>query len=128
MDRREFLVTAGAVAAATAAPLAQPSPRRLLYVAQPGIRNYQQYGGVGVLVYDIDRDHAFVKRIPTWHVAEGAAADKLLKLIPYGRIGDVEDVAALALFMASDLADYMTGTTVYVDGGMTLYPGFEDNG
>jgi len=59
---------------------------------------------------------------------EGAAADKLLKLIPYGRIGDVEDVAALALFMASDLADYMTGTTVYVDGGMTLYPGFEDNG
>lgn len=59
---------------------------------------------------------------------EGEAADKLLKLIPYGRIGDVEDVAALALFMASDLADYMTGTTVYVDGGMTLYPGFEDNG
>jgi glucose 1-dehydrogenase len=60
--------------------------------------------------------------------AAPSVADKLLKLIPYGRIGDVEDVAALALFMASDLADYMTGTTVYVDGGMTLYPGFEDNG
>jgi len=59
---------------------------------------------------------------------DGAAGDKLLKLIPYGRIGDVDDVAPLALFMASDLADYMTGTTVYVDGGMSLYPGFEDNG
>lgn len=59
---------------------------------------------------------------------EGEAGDKLLELIPYGRIGEVEDVANLALFMASDLADYMTGATVYVDGGMTLYPGFEDNG
>lgn len=59
---------------------------------------------------------------------EGEAGKKLLELIPYGRIGEVDDVASLALFMASDLADYMTGTTVYVDGGMSLYPGFEDNG
>jgi len=59
---------------------------------------------------------------------EGDAGKKLLELIPYGRIGDAVDVANLALFMASDLADYMTGSTVYVDGGMTLYPGFEDNG
>lgn len=59
---------------------------------------------------------------------EGEAGKKLLELIPYGRIGVPDDVANLALFMASDLADYMTGSTVYVDGGMTLYPGFEDNG
>ena len=59
---------------------------------------------------------------------EGEAGKKLLELIPYGRIGETDDVANLALFMASDLADYMTGTTVYVDGGMSLYPGFEDNG
>ena len=59
---------------------------------------------------------------------EGDAGKKLLELIPYGRIGEVADVANLALFMASDLADYMTGSTVYVDGGMSLYPGFEDNG
>jgi len=59
---------------------------------------------------------------------EGDAGKKLLELIPYGRIGDAVDVANLALFMASDLADYMTGSTVYVDGGMSLYPGFEDNG
>src|SRR5262249_45082164 len=38
----------------------------LLYVASPGIRNYVQYGGVGILVYDIDQGHKFVKRIPTW--------------------------------------------------------------
>src|SRR6185369_10738618 len=37
--------------------------RRLLYVAEPGIRNYLEYGGHGVLVFDIDRDHRFVKRI-----------------------------------------------------------------
>ena len=59
---------------------------------------------------------------------EGEAGNRLLELIPYGRIGDVADVANLALFMACDLADYMTGTTVYVDGGMSLYPGFVDNG
>lgn len=59
---------------------------------------------------------------------EGEAGKKLLELIPYGRIGDPEDVAALALFMASDHADYMTGSTVYIDGGMALYPGFENNG
>ena len=59
---------------------------------------------------------------------EGEAGKKLLELIPYGRIGDPEDVAALALFMASDVADYMTGASVLIDGGMSLYPGFEDNG
>lgn len=78
MHRREFLAMTGAAAAASLGGLhAQTARRRLLYVAQPGIRNYQQYGGVGVLVYDIDRDYAFVRRIPTWAVAEGAAADNV---------------------------------------------------
>ena len=58
----------------------------------------------------------------------GPARKQLLKLIPYGRVGDPEDVARLALFMVSDLADYMVGSTVFIDGGMTLYPGFDDNG
>lgn len=61
-------------------------------------------------------------------VTEGESAKELLKLIPYGRIGEPEDVANLALFLASDMADYVTGSTYFVDGGMTLYPGFEDNG
>jgi glucose 1-dehydrogenase len=58
----------------------------------------------------------------------GTAGGKLLKLIPYGRIGDPVDVARLALFLVSDMADYMVGATVLVDGGMSLYPGFRDNG
>jgi glucose 1-dehydrogenase len=58
----------------------------------------------------------------------GTAGGKLLKLIPYGRIGDPVDVARLALFLVSDMADYMVGATVLVDGGMSLYPGFKDNG
>jgi hypothetical protein len=40
--------------------------RRYLYVAEPGIRNYLQYGGTGVLVFDIDNGYRFVKRIPIW--------------------------------------------------------------
>jgi len=53
---------------------------------------------------------------------------ELLKLIPYGRIGEVEDVANVALFLASDYADYIHGTTIFIDGGMTLFPAFADNG
>ena len=48
----------------------------------------------------------------------------LLKLIPSKRIGEPEDVARLAVWLASDESDYVQGTTVYVDGGMLLYPGF----
>lgn len=53
---------------------------------------------------------------------------KLLELIPYGRIGDPEDIAKAAVWLASDESDYVTGTTLFIDGGMTLYPGFADNG
>lgn len=56
------------------------------------------------------------------------ALNKLLELIPYGRIGQPEDVAKQALWLASDESDYVTGATHYIDGGMTLYPGFADNG
>jgi glucose 1-dehydrogenase len=61
-----------------------------------------------------------------WETEE--ALEKLLKLIPYGRIGLPEDVAKQALWLASDESDYVTGATHYIDGGMTLYPGFADNG
>jgi glucose 1-dehydrogenase len=56
------------------------------------------------------------------------ALDKLLKLVPYGRIGEVDDIGRAAVWLASDESDYVVGTTLYVDGGMTLYPGFADNG
>ncbi|MBA3591695.1 SDR family oxidoreductase, partial [Methylibium sp.] len=56
------------------------------------------------------------------------AEQALLKLIPYGRIGEPDDVARAAVWLASDEADYLTGTTLFVDGGMSLYPAFRDNG
>jgi glucose 1-dehydrogenase len=61
-----------------------------------------------------------------WETPEAYAL--LLKLIPYKRIGEPEDIARAAVWLASDEADYLTGTTLYVDGGMTLYPGFEAGG
>jgi glucose 1-dehydrogenase len=61
-----------------------------------------------------------------WETPE--AYSELLKLIPYKRIGEPEDIARAAVWLASDEADYITGTSLYVDGGMTLYPGFEAGG
>jgi glucose 1-dehydrogenase len=61
-----------------------------------------------------------------WDTPE--ALQNLLKLIPYGRIGEPEDVARAVVWLASDDADYVTGSTIFVDGGMKLYPGFQDNG
>lgn len=60
--------------------------------------------------------------------ATPAAEKKLLELIPYDRVGVVEDIGAAAVWLASDNSDYITGTTLFVDGGMTLYPGFSTNG
>ncbi|HVS91633.1 MAG TPA: glucose 1-dehydrogenase [Mucilaginibacter sp.] len=57
-----------------------------------------------------------------------AALNRLLTLIPYNRVGVTGDIAKLAVWLASDDADYITGTTIFMDGGMTLYPGFADNG
>ncbi len=57
-----------------------------------------------------------------------AAYADLMTLVPYGRIGEPEDVAQAAVWLASDASDYVTGTTLFVDGGMALYPGFEHKG
>jgi len=52
----------------------------------------------------------------------------LLELIPYNRVGDPADIGNLAAWLASDEADYITGQTIFMDGGMTLYPGFAEGG
>lgn len=52
----------------------------------------------------------------------------LLKLIPYKRIGEPEEIGRAAVWLASDYADYVHGISLFVDGGMTLYPGFETGG
>ena len=59
---------------------------------------------------------------------QGDAERKLLQLIPYGRIGEVDDVTNAVCWLLSDEADYVVGTTLFIDGGMTLYPGFQGNG
>ncbi|MEU7183499.1 MULTISPECIES: SDR family oxidoreductase [Streptomyces] len=56
------------------------------------------------------------------------AEKDLLQLIPYRRVGDPEDIAHAVVGLASDLMDYVVGTTLYVDGGMTLFPGFATGG
>jgi glucose 1-dehydrogenase len=61
-----------------------------------------------------------------WETPE--AERELLKLIPYYRVGETADIARAAVWLASDLSDYMNGATLYVDGGMTLFPEFRGNG
>jgi glucose 1-dehydrogenase len=56
------------------------------------------------------------------------AYEGLMTLIPYKRVGEPEEIGRLAAFVASDYADYMTGASIFVDGGMSLYPGFETGG
>jgi glucose 1-dehydrogenase len=70
--------------------------------------------GPGAIKTDINRQD--------WEEPE--AARELCKLIPYGRIGETADVARAAVWLVSDQADYITGTTLFIDGGMLLYPGF----
>ena len=61
-----------------------------------------------------------------WDTPEAYHA--LLKLIPYKRIGEVDEIGHAAVWLASDYADYVHGVSLFVDGGMTLYPGFETGG
>ena len=61
-----------------------------------------------------------------WSTPEAYA--ELMKLVPYERIGEPEDIAEAVAWLASDASDYVTGTTLFVDGGMTLYPGFATGG
>jgi len=72
----------------------------------------------GAIKTEINRD--------AWETPKAEA--ELLELIPYGRVGVPEDVARVAVWLASDAADYVHGASLYVDGGMTLYPGFADGG
>ena len=72
----------------------------------------------GAIKTDINKD--------AWHDKE--AERQLLKLIPYGRVGVPEDVARAILWLASDASDYVVGTTLFVDGGMMLFPAFREGG
>ena len=98
-------------------------------------------GGVMLMMQSLAQEYA-EKKIRINSIAPGAiktpinrdawdtpeALEKLLKLIPYGRIGEPEDIAKAAVWLASDHSDYVTGASLFVDGGMTLYPEFREGG
>lgn len=98
-------------------------------------------GGVAMLVRTMAQELA-AERIRVNSVAPGAirtrinrdawatpeALERLLTLVPYGRIGEADDIARAVVWLASDQADYVTGASLVVDGGMCLYPAFLDNG
>ncbi|MFI6353801.1 SDR family oxidoreductase [Streptomyces sp. NPDC050743] len=98
-------------------------------------------GGVQMMMETLAQELA-PKRIRVNAVAPGAvktpinrsawetpeAQQDLMRLIPYKRIGDPQDIAHAVVALASDLMDYVVGTTLYVDGGMTLFPGFATGG
>ncbi len=98
-------------------------------------------GGVMMLMKSIAQEYAPMKirvnsigpgaiRTPINHAAwqTPESYKQLLKLIPQKRIGEVEDIGGAAVWLSSDDSDYVNGITLFVDGGMLLYPGFEDNG
>jgi glucose 1-dehydrogenase len=62
----------------------------------------------------------------SWETPEAEA--ELLKLIPWNRVGETRDIGSVAVWLASDESDYVHGTTLVVDGGMMLYPGFVGGG
>ncbi|OYV68430.1 MAG: sugar dehydrogenase [Acidiphilium sp. 21-60-14] len=98
-------------------------------------------GGIMMLMKSIAQEVA-PQRIRVNAVAPGAirtpinkaawstpeAYDALMALVPYKRIGEPDDIARAVCWLASDAADYVIGTTLFVDGGMSLYPGFATGG
>ncbi len=81
----------------------------LLYVASPGIRNYEEYGGVGILVFDIDDGFRFVKRIPTWNVPPGKKPENVKGIAANaetGRVYVTNNKRTMAL-------DAVTGNTLW---------------
>jgi glucose 1-dehydrogenase len=111
-------------------------------IAWAGHANYAtSKGGIKLMMESLAQEVA-PKRIRVNGIAPGAirtpintsawqtkeAYDRLMTLVPYGRIGEPEDIARAAVWLASDHSDYVVGTTLFVDGGMTLYPGFATGG
>jgi DNA-binding beta-propeller fold protein YncE len=92
-----------------AEPQSTAGERHLLYVAVPGIRNYMEYGGVGILVYDVASGHKFVKRIPTWDVAPGQEPENVKGIAASAKTGKlyVSTTKRVACF------DLVTGNKIW---------------
>ena len=101
-----FLVVAalGMIAAVTLSAGPRSSPERhFLYVAEPGIRNYVEYGGVGVLVFDMDHGYKFVRRIPSQDVPAGKEPENVKGIAANAQTGRLY-VTTFRRVMAFDLA------------------------
>src|SRR4029077_1948691 len=90
--------------AASIAPVQLPSAseQHLLYVANPGTRNYVEYGGVGISVFDIDNGYKFVRRIPTWDVPEGKQPENVKGVVASAQTGRIY-VTSLNHMIAIDM-------------------------
>ncbi|MFZ4633224.1 MAG: SDR family oxidoreductase [Saprospiraceae bacterium] len=87
----------------------------------------QEYAPIGVRCNSIAPGAIQTKiNEAAWSTTE--ALNKLLELIPYKRMGQPSDIGAAAVWLATDESDYVNGTTLFVDGAMTCYPGFAENG
>jgi DNA-binding beta-propeller fold protein YncE len=91
MSHRSRIMLAAAFAASLspASPPAAGPEQHLLYVASPGTRNYVEYGGVGILVFDIDHGYKFVRRIPTWDIAKGKEPENVKGIAASAKTGRV---------------------------------------
>ena len=109
--------------------------RHFLYVAEPGIRNYVEYGGIGVLVFDMDAGYRFVRRIPTFDVAPGKEPDNVKGIAAHAGSGRLY-VSTIKRIAAFDLStdkviwnrEYEGGCdrlAISPDGKLLYVPSFE---
>jgi DNA-binding beta-propeller fold protein YncE len=87
--RRFLLVLAAILAVSASSGRTADGARHYLYVAEPGIRNYVEYGGIGVLVYDMDNGHKFIKRIPTFPEVPGKAPENVKGVAAHAKTGRI---------------------------------------
>jgi DNA-binding beta-propeller fold protein YncE len=130
-----LLIVLGCVSVPGRADGTNGANRHLLYVAVPGIRNYLEYGGIGIIVFDMDKQYKFVKRIPTWTLAPGRKPENVKGIVASAKTGRLY-VSTQNRLASFDLAtDKMIWDKTYEGGcdrmaispdGKTLYvPSFE---
>jgi len=122
-------------AAAFAGQSETGSERHFLYVAEPGIRNYVEYGGIGILVFDIDNGYQFVKRIPTWETPAGKEPENVKGIAASAATGrlyvtTINRMAALDIATGRKIWDrtYPGGCdrmAISPDGRILYVPSFE---
>jgi len=135
MRRREFLAAAATAVALPLDRAVRAAERRFLYIAEPGIRNYVEYGGIGVVVYDIDKGYEFVKRIPTFEPADGKPPENVKGIAACGRTGRLYvstigrlgciDLITDRLLWQNALEGGCDRLAVSPDGALLYVPSFE---